>query len=77
MPFRNSRRPRNALNYYSAAAVVEGGEGGGDGGRIGSPVKGVGMAVTSRVKRELGLKMLRRSQWRTSSLVLGSHGGID
>ncbi|KAG5554489.1 hypothetical protein RHGRI_012135 [Rhododendron griersonianum] len=74
MPFRNSRRPRNALNYYSAATVVEGG---GDGCRMGSPMKGVGMAVTSRVKRALGLKMLRRSQWRTSSLVLGSHGGID
>lgn len=57
---------RNALNFYPAGA-----DGSGDSGGMGSPVKekGVGMAVTSRVKRALGLKMLRRSQSRRTSSV--------
>lgn len=61
---------RGALNYYSSAST-DGGCGGGEGSAVGSPVKekGVGMAVTSRVKRALGLKMLRRSQSRRTSSV--------
>lgn len=64
---------RTALSYYNPT------EGGGDGSGYGagqesgtgSPRKaagqGVGMAVTSRVKRALGLKMLRRSPSRRAS----------
>ncbi|GFY82792.1 hypothetical protein Acr_02g0010320 [Actinidia rufa] len=55
---------RNALTYYPS----DGGTAA-DGGGMVSPVKGngVGMAVTSRIKRALGLKMLRRSQSRRAS----------
>ncbi|XP_019180876.1 PREDICTED: uncharacterized protein LOC109175947 [Ipomoea nil] len=63
---------RTALSYYNPT------EGGGDGSGFGagqdygtgSPRKGqggVGMAVTSRVKRALGLKMMRRSPSRRAS----------
>ncbi|KAI3459535.1 hypothetical protein Pfo_016198 [Paulownia fortunei] len=58
---------RSAITYYNSSD----GGGDGNGSSPGSPVKppGVGMAVTSRVKRALGLKMLRRSpsSRRTSS----------
>lgn len=64
---------RSAITYYNPSSLSgEGGEGGG-GSAPSSPVKahGVGMAVTSRVKRSLGLKMVtnRRSpsSRRTSS----------
>ncbi|KAA8527798.1 hypothetical protein F0562_035333 [Nyssa sinensis] len=55
---------RNALTYCPSDGS---GEGGGSG--PGSPVKanGVGMALTSRIKRALGLKMLKRSQSRRTS----------
>ncbi|KAL6970603.1 hypothetical protein U1Q18_030298 [Sarracenia purpurea var. burkii] len=58
---------RNALSYYPS----EGSGGDGLGSGPGSPMKGngVGMAVTSRIKRALGLKMLRRSQSRRASSV--------
>ncbi|CAK9180196.1 unnamed protein product [Ilex paraguariensis] len=54
---------RSALTYYNPS---EGSDGSGSG--PGSPVRnGVGMAVTSRVKRALGLKMLRRTLSRRTS----------
>lgn len=57
---------RSAITYYNS---IEGGDGNGPG--TGSPMKppGVGMAVTSRVKRALGLRMLKRtpSSRRSSS----------
>ncbi|XP_073282657.1 protein unc-13 homolog [Primulina huaijiensis] len=57
---------RSAITYYNSS---EGGDGNGSG--PGSPMKppGVGMAVTSRVKRALGLRMLKRapSSRRSSS----------
>ncbi|KAK6138750.1 hypothetical protein DH2020_027501 [Rehmannia glutinosa] len=58
---------RSAITYYNASddqGGDHGGIGSGFGSGPGSPVKppGVGMAVTSRVKRALGLKMLRRPQ---------------
>ncbi|KAK4478219.1 hypothetical protein RD792_017502 [Penstemon davidsonii] len=66
---------RSAITYYNPSD--EGGDGSGSGftssfgSAPGSPVRpqGVGMAVTSRVKRALGLKMLKRSpsSRRTSS----------
>ena len=49
---------RSQITYYNS--LDEGGDGSPRGG-------GVGMAVTSRVKRALGLKMLRRSTSRRSS----------
>ncbi|CAH9095209.1 unnamed protein product [Cuscuta epithymum] len=64
---------RTAITYYSPS---EGGDGSGSGaghdsGNSWSPRKvpgqGVGMAVTSRVKRALGLKMLRRSPSRRAN----------
>lgn len=58
---------RSVITYYNS---LEEGGGGGDGFGSGpsSPrPAGVGMAVTSRVKRALGLKMLRRSTSRRSS----------
>ncbi|KAL2469646.1 Protein of unknown function (DUF810) [Abeliophyllum distichum] len=55
---------RSTLTYYNPSD-------GGDGSGPGSPMKspGVGMAVNSRVKRALGLKMMKRSSpsRRTSS----------
>lgn len=53
---------RSAITFYPSDS---GGDGSG-GGMSGSPVKGpgVGMAVTSRIKRALGLKMLKRSPSR-------------
>uniref|UniRef100_A0A7N0U3G2 Uncharacterized protein n=1 Tax=Kalanchoe fedtschenkoi TaxID=63787 RepID=A0A7N0U3G2_KALFE len=50
-----------APNHYSSVSLD--GSGAGDGGGFGSPMKGngVGMAVVSRVKRNLGLKTLKRS----------------
>ncbi|KAM3326828.1 protein unc-13 [Capsicum chacoense] len=64
---------RTALSYHSPS---EGGDGSGTGvgsTSPGSPVKpsGVGMAVTSKVKTALGLKMLKRSRSRRAS----SYGG--
>ncbi|KAA8548863.1 hypothetical protein F0562_000547 [Nyssa sinensis] len=55
---------RNALTYYPSD-----GGGGGDGGGSASPGKanGVGMAPTSRIKRALGLKILKCSPSRRSS----------
>lgn len=56
---------RSVITYYNSLE-----EGGGDGFGSGSSSPrpaGVGMAVTSRVKRALGLKMLRRSTSKRSS----------
>lgn len=63
---------RSAITFYSS-----GGDGGDNGSGMGSgpgspaakaaATHGVGMAVTSRIKRALGLKMLRRSPSRRSS----------
>ncbi|KAK2972214.1 hypothetical protein RJ640_002618 [Escallonia rubra] len=69
---------RSALTYYPS-------DGGDNGSGLGSPVKapGVGMAVTSRIKRALGLKMLRRSPSRRTSSCgsnpgspIGGGGGV-
>ncbi|XP_016456910.1 protein unc-13 homolog [Nicotiana tabacum] len=64
---------RTAISYHNPS---EGGDGSGSGAGStspGSPVKpsGVGMAVTSKVKTALGLKMLKRSRSRRAS----SYGG--
>ncbi|XP_060180312.1 protein unc-13 homolog [Lycium barbarum] len=64
---------RTAISYHNPS---EGGDGSGSGAGStspGSPVKpsGVGMAVTSKVKTALGLKMLKRSRSRRTS----SYGG--
>ncbi|KAL3507581.1 hypothetical protein ACH5RR_032963 [Cinchona calisaya] len=67
---------RNAITYYNPSDDKDGsGSGSGSGfGQPGSPVKppGVGMAVTSRVKRMLGLKMMRKSPSRRASSVGGT-----
>ncbi|KAL7145007.1 hypothetical protein ABFS83_07G049800 [Erythranthe nasuta] len=54
---------RSVVAYYNAASLDDGGDGSSSfGSGPGSPLKppGVGMAVTSRVKRALGLKMIKR-----------------
>ncbi|WRX21364.1 hypothetical protein QQP08_013851 [Theobroma cacao] len=73
---------RNALTFYSAHDHGNGADGGnGSGPGPGSPsgrVYGVVMTPTSRVKRALGLKMLKRSPSRRmsmSSVGLSSGGG--
>ncbi|KAL3506175.1 hypothetical protein ACH5RR_031557 [Cinchona calisaya] len=67
---------RSAITYYNPPSDERDGNGSGSGsgsgfGQPGSPVKppGVGMAVTSRVKSTLGLKMLKRSPSRRTSSV--------
>ncbi|XP_057958508.1 protein unc-13 homolog [Malania oleifera] len=61
---------RNALTYYSAA---HGDNGDGSSGGAAARANGVGMVTTSRVKRALGLKTLRRlSSRRTVAAVSGS-----
>ncbi|KAK3022515.1 hypothetical protein RJ639_046792 [Escallonia herrerae] len=75
---------RSAITYYPSDGG-ESGSGSGLGSGPGSPVKapGVGMAVTSRIKRALGLKMLRRSPSRRTSSCgsnpgspIGGGGGV-
>ncbi|GFP83397.1 hypothetical protein PHJA_000483100 [Phtheirospermum japonicum] len=54
---------RSVINYYSSSASDDQlgpGDGMGSGFGSGPRSPGVGMAVTSRVKRSLGLKMIRR-----------------
>ncbi|XP_059654428.1 protein unc-13 homolog [Cornus florida] len=60
---------RNALTFYSSDSGTGGGGDGGGSGSGGSPARahGVGMAVTSKVKRALGLKMLKRSHSRRTT----------
>ncbi|KAL0368481.1 UNVERIFIED_CONTAM: protein unc-13 [Sesamum calycinum] len=62
---------RSALTYYNSSS--DGGEG--NGSTPGSPVRppGVGMAVTSRVKNALGLKMLKKSPSSRRSSSCGSN----
>lgn len=65
---------RTAVSYHNPS---EGGDGSGSGAGStspGSPVKpsGVGMAVTSKVKTALGLKMLKRSRSRRASSFGGT-----
>ncbi|KAK6145921.1 hypothetical protein DH2020_019790 [Rehmannia glutinosa] len=59
---------RSAITYYNS-------DGDGNGSSPGSPVKppGVGMAVTSRIKRALGLKMMRRSPSSRRASSCGSN----
>ncbi|CDO99278.1 unnamed protein product [Coffea canephora] len=62
---------RSAITYYNPSDEKDGSGSGSSFGQPGSPVKppGVGMAVTSRVKRTLGLKMKRKSPSRRASSV--------
>ncbi|XP_073027898.1 protein unc-13 homolog [Primulina eburnea] len=62
---------KSALTYYSSSD----GRGDEHGSSPGSPAKtpGVGMAVTSRVKKALGLKMLKRSPSSRRSSSCGSN----
>ncbi|XP_073123042.1 protein unc-13 homolog [Henckelia pumila] len=64
---------KNALTYYSSSDGGRGDEHAGS--SPGSPSKppGVGMAVTSRVKKALGLKMLKRSPSSRRSSSCGSN----
>ncbi|KAK6122789.1 hypothetical protein DH2020_043467 [Rehmannia glutinosa] len=59
---------RSAITYYNS-------DGDGNGSSPGSPVKppGVGMAVTSRIKRALGLKMMKRSPSSRRASSCGSN----
>ncbi|KAJ8547202.1 hypothetical protein K7X08_010788 [Anisodus acutangulus] len=64
---------RTAISYHNPSEVGDGSGSGAGSTSPGSPVKpsGVGMAVTSKVKTALGLKMLKRSRSRRTS----SYGG--
>ncbi|KAI4369714.1 hypothetical protein MLD38_018128 [Melastoma candidum] len=73
---------RNALAYYTSSALQDGG-GGGSHGASGSGAaastsgggrqNGVGMAPTSKVKKALGLRMLKRSH--SKKMVSSNVGG--
>ncbi|GAA0143662.1 hypothetical protein LIER_04290 [Lithospermum erythrorhizon] len=62
---------RNALAYYNSSDGGDGSLSWGSGSTPSSPRKsqGVGMAVTSRVKRALGLKMIKRPCSRRTNSV--------
>ncbi|KAL3626454.1 hypothetical protein CASFOL_030003 [Castilleja foliolosa] len=63
---------RSAINYYNSNASDEG-----DGMGSGPRSPGVGMAVTSRVKRTLGLKMIRRPPPSRRSSYGGSNSPLS
>ncbi|XVF38510.1 hypothetical protein REPUB_Repub20aG0108200 [Reevesia pubescens] len=67
---------RNALTFYSSHDHHGNGDGGNNGsGSTNGRVYGVVMTPTSRVKRALGLKMLKRSPSRRMSMTSGGGGG--
>ncbi|GAV60308.1 DUF810 domain-containing protein [Cephalotus follicularis] len=67
---------RNAITFYSSNDHGEGGGGGtGSGSAGGGRSTQVVMTPTSRVKRALGLKMLKRSPSRRMSAIGGGGGG--
>ncbi|KAL3724677.1 hypothetical protein ACJRO7_029788 [Eucalyptus globulus] len=72
---------RTALAYYSSSSQAsdnaDGGSLGAGGGATQGRSNGVGMAPNSRVKRALGLKMIRRSQSKRMVSGWATVGGVS